>query len=164
VADPDIVVLEVPTPPIVVEVEISDTPDVVEISVQGPVGPRGLPGETSEDLTLVASQPVSGHRVLAWDGGEVRHADPSSLTDGWLVVGVSTHAAVAGDLVHVQKSGLLSDSSISLTASAPVFLGADGALTSTPPSLVGGAVFSMRVGTALETNTINIAIGIPIAL
>jgi hypothetical protein len=162
-SEPSIVVLETVAPPIVVEVEVSDLPDYVEVAVEGPVGPRGLSGETSENLTLVADGAIGGHRVVVWVDGKAGLADPSNVSHGWLVLGVSTHAAADGDQLDIQKSGQLSDSSFSFSPASPIFLGPAGVLTNSPPSLPG-SVFSMRMGTALESNTINIAVGIPIAL
>ncbi len=151
--------------PVIIEIEVPDLPDFVEVGLEGLVGERGPQGESEGATVLEASEPISGHHVVAWDGtGLAKVADPSVVSDGWLVLGVSTNAASLGGDVSVQKSGLLTDSSFAFTPAAPIFLGPAGVLTNTPPSLAGGSVFSLRMGTALESDTINISIGTPIAL
>ncbi|MBL8895093.1 MAG: DUF2190 family protein [Rhizobiales bacterium] len=115
-----------PTPDLV-EVLVPAAPQIVEVIVPGPQGPA-----SDTTMTLPAGAAVSGHRVIAWENGEARHADPTVLTDSRRVIGVSLNAALTGDPVTVRQSGLVVDTSLALTPGWPVYLGANGALTQTP--------------------------------
>ena len=84
-------------------------------------------------VSLPAGADVSGHRALMWDGtGGVVHADP--MLPSYEFGGISTQAATAGAPVLVAESGLVVEPSWSWTPGAPVYAGAQGQLTQTPPS------------------------------
>jgi hypothetical protein len=149
-----------PTPDLV-EVLVPAAAQIVEVIIPGPQGPAGDSGAAT--LALPAASAVSGHRVIAWENGEARHADPTILTDGARVIGVSLNAAVIGDPVTVRQSGLVVDASLGLTPGWPVYLGANGALTQTPPALPGAA-YQLRVGSALAADTLLVGLSRPISL
>jgi hypothetical protein len=149
-----------PTPELV-EVLVPVAPAIVEVIVPGPQGPRGE--GASATLTLPAAISVSGHRVIAWENGEARHADPAVLSDCTRVVGVSVNAAVMGDPVTIRQSGLVVDGSLGLIAGLPVYLGGNGTLTQTPPS-APIAAFLFRIGSALAADTLLVRLSQPISL
>ncbi|MFO0992548.1 MAG: capsid cement protein [Hyphomicrobiales bacterium] len=146
-----------PTPDLV-EVLVPAAARIVEVVIPGPQGPTG-----DTTITLPAGAAVSGHRVIAWENGEARHADPTVLTDGRRVIGVSLNAALTGDPVTVRQSGLVVDASLALVPGLPVFLGPDGALIQTPPT-APSAAFQLRIGSALSPDTLLVRISQPISL
>jgi hypothetical protein len=146
-----------PTPDLV-EVLVPAAAQIVEVVIPGPQGPAG-----DTTIILPAGTAVSGHRVIAWENGEARHADPTVLTDGRRVIGVSLNAALTGDPVTVRQSGLVVDASLALVPGLPVFLGPDGALLQTPPT-APGAAFQLRIGSALSPDTLLVRISQPISL
>lgn len=146
-----------PTPDLV-EVLVPAAPQIVEVIIPGPQGPA-----SDTTITLPAGAALSGHRVIAWESGEARHADPTLLTDGQRVIGISLNAALIGDPVMVRQFGLVVDASLALTPGLPVFLGAGGTLTQTPPASPGAA-YQLRIGSALATDTLLVRISQPISL
>jgi hypothetical protein len=146
-----------PTPDLV-EVLVPAAAQIVEVIVPGPQGPAG-----DTTITLPAGSAVSGHRIITWESGEARHADPAVLADGRRVIGVSLNAALTGDPVIVRQSGLVIDASLALIPGLPVFLGTDGALTQTPPA-APAAAYALRIGSALADDTLLVRISQPISL
>jgi hypothetical protein len=146
-----------PTPDLV-EVLVPAAPQIVEVIVPGAQGPAG-----DTTITLPAGAAVSGHRVIAWESGEARHADPTVLSNARRVIGVSLNAALTGDPVTVRQSGLVVDASLALTPGLPVFLGADGTLTQNPPA-APAAAYALRIGSALAADTLLVRISQPISL
>ena len=144
--------------PDLVEILVPAAPQIVEVILPGPQGPAG-----DTTITLPAGAAVSGHRIIAWENGEARHADPTLLTDGRRVIGVSLNAALTGDPVTVRQSGLVVDASLALTPGWPVYLGANGALTQIPPASPGAA-YQLRVGSALAADTLLVGLSRPISL
>lgn len=140
-------VVSMPAAPVAVRVS--------SVGVQGPPGPAG--GQTR---SADAGASVSGHRVLIeQDDGTVIHADASTLSHAERIVGVSSNAAAEGDVVTIVQMGRMTDASLSFTAGDPLFLGADGAITATPPA---APAFLLQIGSALSADTINIRISRPI--
>lgn len=97
---------------------------------QGPAGPAGPAGA---DLNGIAASTLNGHRAVAWQGGELVHADSSSLTHLFALAGVIEAAAAAGDTVPIKAAGVVTYSGWSWSA-GPVWYGADGSLTQTQPA------------------------------
>lgn len=98
-------------------------------------------------LSLVAHAGISGHRaVMATPDGAV-HADPAKA---WAAIGISRHAAVAGELVGIATQGALNEPTWAWTPGDTVFFIADGLLTQTVPA----AVSVMPIGTALTPTSI----------
>lgn len=94
---------------------------------------QGLPGPSGTDLIGTAAATLNGHRAVAWQSGELVHADSSSLEHLFALAGLVESAAAAGDSVSVRSSGVITYSGWSWVA-GPVWYGADGALTQTQPS------------------------------
>lgn len=152
-AEPTVVVVGTATP-ISVVAPVTETATLVT-GLQGPPGPQGKVGPAGDAPVMIAAITLSGHRALAADSsGEAIYADASDLT-AQAVQGIGTNAAVAGETVYLAKSGPLVWPPADLTPGLPVFLGAVGALTHTPPD--SGWVRQMGVATA--TNLLSVDIG-----
>ena len=120
-----------------------ETIEVIEVAGQGPPGPPG----GGAGLQLIARTDISGHRAVMATPLGAEHAAPAQAH---AVVGVSTHAAVAGDSVRIACDGALTEPSWAWTPGATVFFVADGLLTQAVPT----AVSVMPIGTALTPTTI----------
>ncbi|MDD2711285.1 MAG: hypothetical protein PHU77_00055 [Simplicispira sp.] len=114
-------------------------------AIQGPPGPPGS-GEGAA-LRLVARTNISGHRAVMATPLGAEHADPANAG---AVIGVSKHAAVAGDLVGIATLSTLTEPTWTWTPGATVFFVADGLLTQTVPT----AVSVMPIGTALTPTSL----------
>jgi len=120
---------------------------VLEVAVQGPPGVRGPIGPAGgAAFEREAGVPLSALTVV-WEDvdGKVYPADYRNDTHVFSLLGIATNAAQAGGSVGVQRGGVLEDSFWSLTQQQRVYLGANGAVTQTPPEdgfliLVGMAV------------------------
>lgn len=131
-----------------------------EISVafavgQGPAGPQGPVGPAGDAPSITAAIDLGGHRAIAANAdGEGIYADQSNNT-ALAVQGISTGAAVTGAACVVARSGLLAYPAGGLTPDAPIFLGATGLLTQTPPT----TGWLKQVGYAVDADTISVEIG-----
>lgn len=105
-----------------------------------------LPG-LDAGLRLVAHTDISGHRAVMATPLGAEHADPANAG---AVIGISKHAAAAGDLVGIATQGTLTEPTWAWTPGATVFFVADGLLTQTVPT----AVSVMPIGTALTPTSI----------
>jgi hypothetical protein len=114
----------------------------------------GPPGPASDQLTVIAAEPLGGQRAVTADG----YLCLPTLLDRLL--GITKHAGTTGDVVAVQDRGLMEDASWNWTPNAPVFITGAGVLTQTPP--VSGAV--RRIAWAVSATGINIDLIVPIQL
>lgn len=115
----------------------------------------------SPDLAMTAGQDLGGQRaVLQWPDGTARYADEGTPSE---VLGVTTAAAAMGALASVRTSGMMTDPSFSWTPGEPVYLGAGGALTQTPPD-AATAIIEIIIGTAVTDTTLLIRIRQPVYL
>lgn len=126
--------------------------ETVEVALQGPPGPRGLPGSA---FTLPAGEPLSGHRVLALMADTVAVYADQGDASAQMIQGFSAHAASAGEDVEIVQSGPLAWPAANLTPGLPVFLASDGLVTQTAPS----TGWLVQVGTAVETDLLSVATG-----
>jgi hypothetical protein len=98
---------------------------------------------------------LSGHRVVKMEAsGKVGYADSASVSDAGQVLGVTLNAALPGDVVNVQVTGELTESSWTWVPGLPVYLGTAGTLTQTLP--VAG--FQLVVGIAVAPDKLVIGI------
>lgn len=86
----------------------------------------------ANDLTLPAGGTVSGHRAVYLTNGKWFTADADSVVPG-VALAMSTHAAVLNDALTARFHGLITMGGWSWSP-GPVWLGAAGALTQTPPT------------------------------
>lgn len=130
--------------------------------IPGPKGDKGAPGGT--EIERPAAINLSGHRVVMLDGqGRAIYASNADLTHANRIVGMTTHAAVSGAPATVSIYGEVTEPSWNWNVDQPVYLGADGFLTQTPPAFPE-AKFSVVVGFPISATTLFINIGIPITL
>ena len=129
---------------------------------QGPPGPRGDawpdgPMGPSGDgsFTLVASAPLGGHRLVATDGaGGIAYANCDDASNLPSLLGMTLHAAAAGESVAVRRTGEIVEGSWNWAPGLPVYLGLAGVPTQTlPPS----AVFGLIVGIPSTPTTLFMA-------
>jgi hypothetical protein len=130
------------------------TPSTLRISQQkvasfrfvcsGPPGPRGEPGAAVTDAQFVAGETLGGHRVVRASALGAVYADAFTAA-AFGVLGVTTHAATQGALVSVRVSGEMTEPSWAWQP-GPVYAGAQGALTQTPP--MGATVVEIGVASA----------------
>lgn len=124
--------------------------------------PKTITGSPEIILPVVATSPISGHRVVRISAaGNLAYASSANVGDAANVIGISQNAAVAGGNVNIQSFGPLDEPSWSWTPGLPVFCGVDGVLTQVPPEGPGDA-FSLIVGTAMLPTRIYVSVKQPI--
>lgn len=97
---------------------------------------------------VVAAEALGSGRVVTGAG---LHATPGSID---LALGISRTSAMVGAEVEVQYAGLMEDSAWAWTPAAPIFCGAAGVLTQTPPA--SGNI--RRVAWAMEPQKIMVGL------
>lgn len=105
----------------------------------GPVGPIGVAGPpgaggTNESQSGIAAVTLSGHRVVTPQAdGTLIYADNATIAHRDRPLWITMSAYTAGDLAQAISHGLVTEPSWSWTP-GQVYLGANGALTQTPPA------------------------------
>lgn len=123
---------------------------VVAAGLRGPKGPPGEPGQAGgAAFQRLAGETISALRAVYELDGEVYVLDYRDGDHVDLIIGISLTAAPAGQLINVQRSGVMDDANWSWTPGR-VWLGAGGALTQMPPAdgydvLIGSAVSATRI-------------------
>lgn len=107
-------------------------------------------------VSLLASGAISALRAIVADDGTGRYPNTAIASDAGKVVGISVTAAADGEPFEVLTDGEWADASWSWTP-GPVFCGADGVLTQTPPS---GWV--LEVGRALSATRLTVDVKTPL--
>jgi hypothetical protein len=118
---------------------------------------NGVDWQYTDELSrsyTTGAQGLSGHRVVkVLENNTVNYADLTQDIDGEFIAGVTRGAALAGDAISVQFAGSMVESSWSWTL-GPVFCGAFGVITQTPPS----GRWLRQIGTAVASDTIMISL------
>lgn len=129
---------------------------------RGGTGRPGPPGQSGASyLTYVADGALGGQRVVrATTAGKVGYVDPSDPAQAHAAIGLTMGAAADGASINVQFSGEMTDPSWSWTASQPIFVGANGIPTQTPPA----TGFHAAIGVAISATSMVIQIKSPIVL
>lgn len=136
--------------------------EIVAVAEQGPPGRPGDPGPAGGSfLQRVASETLSA-LVVVWEDefGRVRALDSTDEDHIFLLLGIATTAASAGNYLNVQRSGAIEDDAWSWSAGQRIYLGVHGALTATPPN----SGFDVLIGTALSPKRIALNLQDPIEL
>lgn len=170
VIEPQVVTVAVPDPDMAV-LDVGIPGPRGERGEQGPPGPKGEKGDRGDPgpaggatYAYVAPQPVGGHRIVALDAnGQLVYADNADPDMAWRVVGMTTHAADAGDAVTVQRLGEIVEPSWAWDMTCPVWLGRNGIPTQTPPA-APDAVFSLVIGFPVTPTALFIDPALPIML
>lgn len=139
------------------------TPDVIKISICEVinVGGSGTAPERTA-FTMVAETNLNGLRVVAGSDsfiGQAVYADHNNIPQASKVLGITRSAVLAGNSVEVIDGGSINDPSWNWI-DGPIFLGTDGKLTQSAPT-VG---FVLTVGKAVSANRISLNMERPIIL
>jgi len=137
-------------------VEPEQAPAVlVATGEQGPAGRPGEPGPAGGSaFQRTAGETLSALRAVYELNGQVRYLDYRDEDNIDLLLGLTLTAAASGEQTNIQRSGPIDDSGWNWTP-GPVWLGAAGALTQTPPAdgfdvLIGAAVSATRITLNLQ--------------
>lgn len=128
---------------------------LVATGEQGPAGRQGVPGPAGgAAFQREAGETLSALRVVYELDGQVFYLDYRDEAHIDLMLGMTLTSASDGDAINVQLAGAIDDSGWSWTP-GPVWLGAAGALTQTPPAdgfdvLIGAAVSATRITLNLQ--------------
>lgn len=121
----------------------------------GTNGRDGAPG-LGTVITRMAAVSVGAWRaVIVDDDGNARPADPSNPSHRGKVIGVTARGAMVGLQVSIQNAGDLTGPTGGFTPGAPLFVGAGGALVTTPPA----SGWRQVVATAVASGQIVVALG-----
>lgn len=130
------------------------------VGEQGPPGRPGIPGPAGGSaLQREAGEVISALRVLYELDGAVHALDYRDADHIDLLLGVSLTSAMPGEQLNIQRSGVMDDAGWSWVPGR-IWLGADGALTQTPPT--GG--FDVLIGSAMSATRITLNLSEPIDL
>ena len=154
---PTIVVRE---PAAVVTLPLPPTKIVIEAKqgLQGLTGPMGPTGEGAE-ITVIATAPVSGHRVVGYNNaGDLRHASCIDLDYFSSTLGLTLNAALPGESVTVATNREVAFSGWNWVMGGAIFLSVDGEMIQVPPT----TAFLLQVGfpTAPDKMWVEVQIGI----
>lgn len=131
---------------------------VITVGEMGPAGPEGPPGSgggASSTVTKNCDEVISAYRAVVSNGADgILLAQNTNLAHRNNVIGITTQAGVLNDDIIVQKFGELTFAGWAWTPGLPIFVGANGQLTQTPPA--NPAVFSQIVAQALTATKIDI--------
>ena len=105
-----------------------------------------------KDILLLAATALGGHRAVRATSVGAVYADAYTLGVSALL-GITIHAALVGTPVTIRASGELNEPSWAWV-DGPVYLGAQGQLTQTPP--IAAAV--VEIGVAVTTTTLLVRI------
>ena len=118
-------------------------------------------GGAANVMEYVADGALGGHRVVrATTTGKVGYVDPSDAAQAHAALGLTTGAVADGALASVQFAGPITEPSWTWTPSLPVFVGAAGVPTQTPPD----SGFHAHVGVAVSATSMVIQLKSPIVL
>lgn len=126
---------------------------ITAAGVQGPPGPQGPPGAdgsgSTTGFTVTAGFNIPAYHLVVprLIEGTVRLADNSFLSHMSRPIWLALTSALAGETFQVIALGMVTNPSWTW-AQAPIYLGENGELTQTPPT-VPGASFSAQVGYAV---------------
>lgn len=125
--------------------------DRTQTAVVSEAGPRGPAGQDAAGATLTLPTAVSIHagRAVRLVGGQLSHPDTSTPAHADQVAGVAETAAAGGATARIRTAGVTSNDAWTWTE-GPVYVGADGVLTQTPPA-VG---WLMTIGRALTSTSL----------
>ena len=111
--------------------------EFVELAVQGPPGPPGPigPAGGTTIITRTTVAPIGGHRVVIQEAaGTVSYADHTDPAHADMALGLTIEAADAGDEIQILVGGETIEPSWAWDVTRPIYLGANGLMTQTPPT------------------------------
>jgi hypothetical protein len=114
--------------------------------------------------TLTAAQNINAFQVVAvHTDGLAYLADASVAADDERVIGLSITSATTGGTIQVQQIGPVTNLGWAWTPGMTLYLGLNGTLVTTVPSLPT-SVFELSMGTTISATEIEVQIGTPIVL
>ena len=108
----------------------------------------------------IAGATIAMEKVLVLSSGKVIHFDPSDENNVGKVVGISTNSALINENVKVISEGIMNSAGWGLSPDSVYYAGSTGTVTTTLPT--SGIV--IRVGVAVDTNTMKVNFSEPIIL
>jgi len=138
------------------------TEDCLKVSICEVVQVSGGGNSDNTAFFMPAETNINGLRVVVpsdTSPGHAIYADHRNILHASRVLGISKHAVLAGQAVEVMDGGSLGDPSWSWTV-GPIFLGEDGKMTQTAPTIG----FVLMVGKAVSATRISLNIDRPIIL
>lgn len=121
--------------------------------------PETTTGQYSDPIAASAS--LSALRVvIVNESGLLAYADSATPAHAFRVVGLLASAVSSGESVAVLIDGLIADSGWNWTIGSPIFIGANGVLTQTPPE----SGFLQQVATPITATQIDFELQEPILL
>lgn len=121
---------------------------------------------TDEDLQLertmaVTGSQIAGYSVSKYDivyvsGGRLQKCMSSDINSGNLCIGVALAGASVDDDVEYIITGIIQDPAFNFAPGEPVYVGVDGRMTQSDPSLT--AAYVQKIGTALTSAAVQINI------
>jgi hypothetical protein len=133
-------------------------------------GTGGIPGTGFVDqarwlvIEKVAGETISALRLVRFsDADTVVYATNNQTYNEAKAVGIATNGAALGGTVRVLIIGIMEDSFFAFPSNTLLFLGPDGTIVSTPPSLPT-AGYSVIVGEAPTNGVFSLSIREPVIL
>lgn len=136
-----------------VVVELDAETQIISEGFQGPPGQQGAQGVSAGAIQRTAPFAMSGHRIVAEVGGQLVYASAATPAHAGQILGMTMNAADPGAFVEIRQDGDVTEPSWSFTPDRPVYLGANGQLTQTPPTAPDFA-FLQVIGFATAANRI----------
>ena len=122
--------------------------------------PGTTPDTEAVKYSAQASVALSAHKFVIVTSSGLAYADKNTLSQQDKILGMTiTSAAAAGDPIDVVTSGKVSDPSLSFVAGA-VYLDTAGGYTQVRPT----SGLWVMVGVAIDANTLDINIHLPVLL
>jgi hypothetical protein len=157
-SDAPLEILELPASHELLEMPASH--ELLEVAKQGLPGPQGIPGPTGgAALQRTAGETLSALRAVYELGGAVYALGQADVDHIDALLGITLTAADEGQLLNVQRSGVMDDAGWNWTPGR-VYLGAAGALTQTPAA----DGFDVLIGTATAPTRLMLNLQDPISL
>ena len=115
-------------------------------------------------LEGIAGDTLGGQRAVYLDSaGLYQYASNTVLEDSLRTIGITLNAAAVDEVIAVQTFGQIEEPSWSWDLDLPIYLGANGILTQTPP--VGpSALFQRILGFPLSSTSMFLSMREPIVL
>ena len=141
-------------------IEIEIEPDIdaeIELQFQDPLSivvefEKFVSGPSGDALLQrQAGENISALRAVYELSNQVFYLDPADSDHIELLLGISFTSATAGQLLSVQRSGVMDDSGWSWIP-GPVWLGSNGTLTQSPPA----TGYDVRIGAAVSATRITL--------
>lgn len=107
------------------------------------------------ELSGIAGETISAHKVLVLSSGVLLHADPTDTSHAGLIVGVSVSSGNIGEEIRYLQAGELSSGTF--VSGARYYCGLDGALSTTP--LAVGAAWRKSIGVAKSASVLVLSPG-----